>query len=92
MARWKTGSRSNNCTCLPIGPVPRRCVPIRSGLFFSSIAYTLLEALRRLGLDGDLDGPGQCQTIRLKLLKIGALVQVTVRKSLGATGQQLPLR
>src|SRR5512142_3486213 len=49
-------------------------------LFFSSIAYTLLNALRRLGLEGTEMAEAQCQTIRLKLLKIGALVRVTVRK------------
>ena len=49
-------------------------------LFFSSIAYTVLEALRRWGLTGTSMAQAQCQTIRLKLLKIGALVQVTVRK------------
>jgi hypothetical protein len=49
-------------------------------LFFSSIAYVLLEALRRLGLAGTGLACAQCQTIRLKLLKIGALVRVTVRK------------
>lgn len=49
-------------------------------LYFSSIAYVLLEALRRLGLSGTDLSEAQCQTIRLKLLKIGALVQVTVRK------------
>ena len=49
-------------------------------LFFSSIAYTLLNALRRLGLAGTELAEAQCQTIRLKLLKIGALVRVTVRR------------
>jgi hypothetical protein len=49
-------------------------------LYFSSIAYVLLEALRRLGLAGTAMAEAQCQTIRLKLLKIGALVRVTVRK------------
>ena len=49
-------------------------------LFFSSIAYVLLAALRRLGLAGTEMARAQCQTIRLKLLKIGALVRVTVRK------------
>jgi hypothetical protein len=49
-------------------------------LFFSSIAYVLLAALRRLGLTGTELACAQCQTIRLKLLKIGALVRVTVRK------------
>ena len=49
-------------------------------LFCSSIAYTLLEALRRLGLAGTEMAQAQCQTIRVKLLKIGALVRVTVRR------------
>jgi hypothetical protein len=49
-------------------------------LYFSSIAYLLLEALRRLGLKGTPFARAQCHTIRLKLLKIGAQVQVTVRK------------
>jgi len=49
-------------------------------LFCSSIAYVLLEALRRLGLAGTELAEAQCQTIRLKLLKIGALVRVTARK------------
>ena len=49
-------------------------------LFLSSMAYVLLEALRRLGLAGTELVCAQCQTIRLKLLKIGALVRVTVRK------------
>jgi DDE family transposase len=49
-------------------------------LFFSSIAYVLMNALRRLGLVGTDLACAQCQTIRLKLLKIGALVRVTVRK------------
>lgn len=49
-------------------------------LFLSSIAYTLLNALRRLGLAGTEMAEAQCQTIRLKLLKIGALVRMTVRR------------
>ena len=49
-------------------------------LYFSSIAYTLLLGLRRLGLAGTEMARAQCQTIRLKLLKIGAQVRVTVRK------------
>ncbi|WP_165236054.1 IS1380 family transposase [Aquisphaera insulae] len=49
-------------------------------LYLSSIAYVLLESLRRLGLAGTEMAEAQCQTIRLKLLKIGALVQVTVRR------------
>ncbi len=49
-------------------------------LYFSSIAYLLMEALRRLGLQGTEWAPAQVTTIRLKVLKIGALIRVTVRK------------
>lgn len=49
-------------------------------LYCSSIAYLLLHALRRLALAGTELARAQCHTIRLKLLKIGARVRVTVRK------------
>jgi len=49
-------------------------------LYFSSVAYLLMQALRRLGLQGTEWAQAQCTTLRLKLLKIGALVRVTVRK------------
>jgi hypothetical protein len=49
-------------------------------LYFSSIAYMLMHALRRLALKGTDLERAQCPTIRLKLLKIGAQVHVTVRR------------
>jgi hypothetical protein len=49
-------------------------------LYFSSIAYVLLRMLRRLGLAGTELARAQSSTIRLKLLKIGALIRITVRK------------
>jgi len=49
-------------------------------LWFYSMAYVLLCALRRIGLhDTDL-ADATCGTIRLKLLKIGALVRISVRR------------
>jgi Transposase DDE domain group 1 len=48
--------------------------------YFSSMAYTLMEALRRVGLKGTELAKAQCATIRLKLLKIGALIRITVRR------------
>jgi hypothetical protein len=59
------------------------CATMRANqlrLWFSSVAYTLMQALRRLGLKGTKLARAQCGTIRLKLLKIGVQVQVTVRK------------
>jgi len=49
-------------------------------LYFSSVAYVLLQMLRRLGLEGTELAKAQCATIRLKLLKIGALIRISVRK------------
>ena len=49
-------------------------------LYFSSVAYVLLQMLRRLGLAGTELAQAQCSSIRLKLLKIGALIRITVRK------------
>jgi hypothetical protein len=49
-------------------------------LYFSSVAYVLMQALRRLGLQGTEWAHAQCTTLRLKLLKIGALIRITVRK------------
>jgi len=43
-------------------------------LLLSSLAYVLMEALRRLGLKGTELARAQCGTIRLKLLKIGAVI------------------
>ena len=49
-------------------------------LWFSSAAYVLVQALRRLGLAGTRLAQAQCGSIRLWLFKVGALVRVTVRK------------
>jgi len=49
-------------------------------LYFSSVAYLLVEALRRLRLAGTEWARAQCDTLRLKLLKIGAQIRVTVRR------------
>jgi len=49
-------------------------------LWFASMAYVLLCALRRMGLAHTQFAEATCGTIRLKLLKIGALVTVSVRR------------
>ena len=49
-------------------------------VYLSVIAYTLMNGLRRLGLRATSMATAQVGTIRLKLLKIGALIEVTVRK------------
>jgi hypothetical protein len=49
-------------------------------LGFSSMAYVLLCALRRIALAHTQFAKATCGTIRLKLLKIGALVRTSVRR------------
>ena len=49
-------------------------------IYLSVIAYTLMNGLRWLGLKATTMATAQVGTIRLRLLKIGALIQVTVRK------------
>ena len=49
-------------------------------LWFASMAYVLLCALRRIGLAHTQFADATCGTIRLKLLKIGALVRISVRR------------
>ena len=49
-------------------------------LWFASMAYVLLCALRRIALPHTRFDNASCGTIRFKLLKIGALVSVSVRR------------
>jgi hypothetical protein len=49
-------------------------------LWFASMAYVLLCALRRIALQQTQFAKATCGTIRLKLLKIGALVHTSVRR------------
>lgn len=49
-------------------------------LYFSSMGYVLLSALRRDALRGTELEHAQAWTLRTKLLKIAALVRVTTRK------------
>ena len=61
-------------------------------LNFSSISYVLLSAMRRIGLAGTSLEKAQCSTIRLKLLKIGAQVRITVRKVWISFSESYPYR
>lgn len=49
-------------------------------LWLASMAYVLLAALRRIALPHTQFARATCSTIRLKLLKIGALVTTSVRR------------
>ena len=90
-ARWRTGSRSTSSTCSPTAPRPRPCAPTSSGCgsprwptccsarcAASACAHTQLA-------------DATCGTIRLKLLKIGALVRTQRAPHQGRHGLGLPV-
>jgi hypothetical protein len=49
-------------------------------LWFASMAYVLMCAVRRIGLHHTPFAKASCGTLRLKLFKIGALVRISVRR------------
>jgi len=61
-------------------------------LWFSSVAYMLLQVIREFGLKGTKLARARCDTIRLKLLKIGASVRVTVRRVWLSMAESCPYR
>ena len=61
-------------------------------LWFASMAYVLLSALRRIGLPFTQFARASCGTIRLKLLKIGALVRLSVRRVTVAMASACPFQ
>ena len=61
-------------------------------LWFASLAYVLMTALRRLALEGTGLAQATAGTIRLKLLKLGALVKVSVRRIKIAIASACPLK
>jgi len=61
-------------------------------LWFSTLAYLLMNQLRRVGLAGTEWARATCGTIRLKLFKVGALVRVRVRRVWVSLSSAYPLK
>ena len=61
-------------------------------LWLSSVAYLLMNELRRVGLAETEMARAQCDTIRLKLLKIGAQIKVSVRRVLVRLASSYPFQ
>jgi Transposase DDE domain group 1 len=59
-------------------------------LWFSSVAYLLLNELRRLGLEGTEMARARCDTLRLKLLKVAAKVTISVRRVVVSLASSCP--
>jgi hypothetical protein len=61
-------------------------------LWFASMAYVLMCALRRIGLANSELARATCGSIRLKLLKIGAQITISVRRVKVALASSYPLQ
>jgi hypothetical protein len=61
-------------------------------LYLAGLAYVLVEGLRRLGLQGTEMARAQAATIRVRLLKIGARIRITVRKIWVSLASSFPLQ
>jgi len=61
-------------------------------LYFSALAYVLMCALRRIALAGTDLERATCATIRLRLLKIGAQISISVRRVKVALASSCPWR
>ena len=89
-AKWRTASKSPGA---PGFADRTSCQTMRAHqlrLWLSSAAYVLRQALRQKGLQGTSLEKARCDTIRLKLLKIGAIVRVSVRRVWFSLAQSCP--
>jgi len=71
------------------------CATMRANqlrLLLSAVAYVVMRALRQFALAGTELARAQVDTIRLKLLKVGAVVRVTVRRVWVAMSEAYPFR
>jgi hypothetical protein len=64
----------------------------RFRLFLSSCAYVLMETIRRTALYGTKMAAAQCDTIRLKLFKVAAVVKESARRILFSLSSFCPVR
>jgi hypothetical protein len=71
------------------------CATLRANqvrLLLSAVAYIIMRALRQFGLAHTELAAAQCDTMRLKLFKVGAVIRVTVRRVWVALSEGYPFR
>jgi hypothetical protein len=61
-------------------------------LLLSAVAYVVLRALREFALPETELAQAQCDTLRLKLLKIGAVIRISVRRVYVSLSESYPFR
>ena len=61
-------------------------------LWFTGVAYALMAEFRRTALAGTELARAQTNTIRVKLLKVGGLIKVSVRRVFVSMSSVFPLQ
>ena len=79
-ARWRTASRNASSTSSPIAPRPPPCAPTSCGCGSPRWPMCCSAPCAASASPTPTFAEATCGTIRLKLLKIGALVRITVRR------------
>ena len=79
-ARWRTGSRSASSICSPTAPRPPPCAPTSSACGSPRWPMCCSAPCAASACTTPQFAEATCGTIRLKLLKIGALVRISVRR------------
>ena len=79
-ARWRTASRSASSTSSPTAPRPPRCAPISCACGSPRWPMCCSARSAASACSTRQFADATCGTIRLKLLKIGALVRISVRR------------
>ena len=100
LAFWHEPDKTTRALLLDLAPVCLVCRTLSAylgsrgmlklRLWFASAAYVLMHALRRLALAGTALSRACAHTIRLKLLKIGAVITVSVRRVRLAMSEACP--
>ena len=77
MVTWRTESRSSNWGCSPIAPSAHYWWANQFRLLLSSLAYVLMEAIRRLALKGTGLARATDDHDPAQMFKIGAVIIAT---------------
>ena len=88
--RWRTASKEQQLALFADRTSAATLRANQLRLYFASLAYALMQTLRQVGLHGTELAKAQCDTIRLKLFKLAAHVQITVRNVWVSFSQSYP--
>jgi hypothetical protein len=91
-AAWRTASRSNDWGCSPGAPARPRLPANQVRPCCACVGCARMRTLRRPGLERTEPGSAPCDTIRMRLLEIGARVTTWMRRIVVSLSQAFPVQ